>query len=92
MCLTEFDEIKFANYIREEGREEGLAEGRKEGRAEGRKEGRAEGREEGRTEGQNLLANLMIKLFAANRSADAELAAKDEDARNRFYKEFGMID
>ena len=76
MCLTEFDEIKFANYIREEGREEGLAEGR----------------EEGRTEGQNLLANLMIKLFAANRSADAELAAKDEDARNRFYKEFGMID
>ncbi len=64
MCLTEFDEVKFANYIREEGR----------------------------VEGQNLLAALMIKLFAANRSADAELAAKDEEARKRFYREFGMID
>ncbi len=84
MCLTEFDEVKFANYIREEGREEGLAEGRIVGLAEGRKEGREEG--------QNLLASLMTKLFAANRSADAELAAKDEEARKRFYREFGIID
>jgi len=34
-------------------------------------------REEGRAEGQNLLAALITKLFAANRSADAELAAED---------------
>lgn len=60
MCLTEFDEVKYANYIREEGREEG----------------------------ENLLASLMTKLFAAGRTSDAELAAKDENARKRLYKEF----
>ena len=29
MCLTEFDEKKYEDVLREEGREEGLAEGRK---------------------------------------------------------------
>ena len=29
MCLTEFDEKKYEDALREEGREEGLAEGRK---------------------------------------------------------------
>ena len=32
MCLTEFDEKKYEDVIREEGREEGLAEGRSEER------------------------------------------------------------
>lgn len=32
MCLTEFDEKKYEDVLREEGREEGLAEGRSEER------------------------------------------------------------
>ena len=32
MCLTEFDEKKYEDVLREEGREEGLAEGRSEAR------------------------------------------------------------
>ena len=32
MCLTEFDEKKYEDVLREEGREEGLAEGRAEER------------------------------------------------------------
>ena len=43
-------------------------------------------------EGETLLGNLITKLFAAGRTSDAELAAKDEEARKRFYKEFGMSD
>ena len=31
MCLTEFDEKKYEDVLREEGREEGLAKGRKKG-------------------------------------------------------------
>ena len=47
---------------------------------------------EGKVEGENLLANLITKLFGARRISDPELAAKDEEARKNFYKEFGMID
>lgn len=54
--------------------------------------GKAEGRAEGKAEGENLLGNLITKLFGAGRTSDAELAAKDEEARKRFYKEFGMIE
>ncbi len=32
MCLTEFDEKKYEDVLREEGQEEGLAEGRSEER------------------------------------------------------------
>ena len=48
------------------------------------------GKAEGRAEGEKLLGALLTKLFADGRTADAELAAKDEKARKRFYKEFGM--
>ena len=37
MCLTEFDEKKYEDVLREEGRIEGRKEGRKEGREQGRK-------------------------------------------------------
>ena len=46
----------------------------------------------GKAEGELMLRNLITKLFAAGRTADAELAAKDKEARKRFYKEFGMND
>lgn len=49
------------------------------------------GRIEGRIEGENKLATLISRLFDAGRNADAELAAKDEEARKRFYREFGII-
>ena len=47
---------------------------------------------EGKAEGENLLGNLITKLLGAGRTSDVELAAKDEEARKKFYKEFGMID
>lgn len=50
------------------------------------------GKAEGIAEGESLLGSLITKLFAAGRASDAELAAKDEEARNKFYKEFGMIE
>ena len=37
MCVTEFDEKKYEDVLREEGREEGLAEGLEKGRFEERK-------------------------------------------------------
>lgn len=46
----------------------------------------------GIAEGELTLGNLISQLFAAGRTTDAELAAKDEEARKRFYKEFEMID
>lgn len=50
------------------------------------------GKAEGKTEGELLLGNLITKLLTAGRNSDVELAAKDEEARKKFYKEFGMID
>lgn len=50
------------------------------------------GKAEGKAEGEFNLGQLITKLFADGRPSDAELAAKDEEARKRFYKEFGMID
>ena len=34
----------------------------------------------------------MNKLFADGRAEDAKLAASDEEARKRLYKEYGIID
>ena len=50
------------------------------------------GKIEGKIEGESLLADLITKLLADGRTSDVELAAKDEEARKRFYKEFGMIE
>lgn len=48
--------------------------------------------EKGIEKGEALLGTLITKLFEAGRTSDAELAAKDEEARKKFYKEFGLID
>ena len=50
------------------------------------------GRIEGKIEGENKLGNLISKLITAGRNDDALKAASDEEARKKFYKEFGMID
>lgn len=49
-------------------------------------------KESGRAEGESKLATLIQKLIAAGRTEDVEKAAYDEEARKKFYKEFGMID
>lgn len=48
--------------------------------------------EDSRQEGETLFAELISRLFADNRTEDAKLAAEDEEARKRFYREYGMID
>lgn len=48
--------------------------------------------EDSRQEGEALLAALISHLFADNRAEDAKLAAEDEEARKRFYREYGMLD
>lgn len=47
---------------------------------------------EGISRGEMLFATLMNKLFADGRTEDAKLAASDEEARKKFYKEYGIID
>ena len=70
----------------------GKVQGRIEGKAEGKVEGKVEGKAEGKIEGENLLGNLIMKLLGEGRTADVELAAKDKEARKKFYQEFGLID
>lgn len=41
--------------------------------------------------GEALFASLVSQLLALGRTEDAELAANDEEARKRFYKEFGLV-
>ena len=48
MCLTEYDEAKYTDNVRAEGKAEGIEEGRAQGKAEGLKEGKAEGLTEGK--------------------------------------------
>ena len=74
------------------GKAEGIVEGIAKGIAEGKAKGIAEGKAKGIAEGEFIFAQLITKLFAVGRTSDAELAAKDPEARKRFYKEFGIID
>ena len=50
------------------------------------------GETRGEARGENKLGNLISKLMTAGRNDDALKAASDEEARKKFYKEFGMID
>ena len=40
----------------------------------------------------DMSKKVISSLFADGRTSDAELAAKDEEARKQFYREYGMID
>lgn len=60
--------------------------------AQARTEGLEEGRREGLREGESKMAALVECLIKANRSDDIEKAVIDETARDKFYKEFGIID
>ena len=48
------------------------------------------GHEEGLKAGELRLGKLITFLINAGRSSDVELAAKDENAREKFYKEFNI--
>ena len=39
-------------------------------------------------EGESLLGSLITMLLSAGRNSDVALAAKDEEVRKKFYKEF----
>ena len=54
--------------------------------------GIVKGREEGILKGESKMASLINKLMSEGRSDDVMLATEDEEARKRFYKEFGIID
>lgn len=47
--------------------------------------------EDSKKEGETLFAELISRLFADDRAEDAKLAAEDEEARRRLYREYGMI-
>lgn len=51
-----------------------------------------DGIKEGRKRGESLFGQLMNCLFFDNRIEDAKLAAKDAEARKRFYQEYGISD
>ena len=52
--------------------------------------GLEEGLKQGEINGESRLGKLITSLINAGRSSDVELAAKDENAREKFYKEFNI--
>lgn len=83
--VTELVGVK--NYRREDGRVDMCTAIR-----EMMEDSRQEGLELGMKEGETLLATLISRLLADNRAEDLKLAAEDEEARKRFYREYGMLD
>ncbi len=82
------DERAREGYVWDQGREAGLKEGIEAGKAEGKNEGIATGK----AEGEQLLADLMERLISDNRMEDVKLAVRDEQARRRLYREYGIED
>lgn len=51
-----------------------------------------EGEVKGKAEGEAKLGKLVNLLLQDNRVEDVKMASADEEARKKFYKEFGIID
>ena len=81
-----------SQVVLEHGEERGIKIGETRGIKIGETRGFKLCRIEGKIEGENKLGNLISKLMTAGRNDDALKAASDEEARKKFYKEFGMID
>ena len=81
-----------SQVVLEHGEERGIKIGETRGIKIGETRGIKLGKIEGKIEGENKLGNLISKLIAAGRNDDVLKAASDEEARKKFYKEFGMID
>lgn len=54
------------------------------------KRGRKQGISQGISQGETRLASLINKLTADGRTEDIKLAAADETARKKFYREYGI--
>ncbi len=72
MCITEYDEVRNMNMLREEARAEG----------------RAEGMEKGMEKGESKLGALIDRLLSLGRNSDVARAATDSEYRQQLYKEF----
>ncbi len=79
--------LRTMSRVTEQLRNEGLEEGIKVGRSEGLKAGR----KEGLREGEDNLALLLSRLMGQGRNDDVAAAVNDKQARDRLYKEFGIV-
>ena len=78
------------DYVRKEGRAEGLEEGRAEGLKAGHEEGLKEGHTTGLAMGEDKMNRLVLSLIQAGRQEDIEKAASDKKYRDHLYKEYGI--
>ncbi len=56
--------------------------------ARGEARGKEKGKEIGKEIGENMLAALLIRLYALGREGDVKLALENKDARKELYQEF----
>ena len=70
--------------------EHAKAEGEREGRIAGEREGRIAGERVGINKGEKMLAQLIRKLLADNRSEEIEKAALDRVYRKKLYRFYGI--
>lgn len=82
------------DYVRKEGRAEGIKEGRAKGLEEGLKAGHEKGLKEGHTTGlamgEDKMNRLVLSLIQAGRQEDIEKVARDKEYRDYLYKEYGI--
>ena len=81
--LAEFDEVGYAQMLRDEGREQGKEEGRKQGILEGKEEGEKEGRARAIVQSVNAIMN--------NLNVDLETACKYNDIKIEEYQSAVLI-
>ena len=70
---------------------DGEEEAEKQGVRKGVKQGRQQGRRQGRRQGEEILGQLVGRLLSEGRTEDARLAAEDEAARRKLYREYGIL-
>ena len=68
-----------------------VEEAEKQGVRKGVKQGRQQGRRQGRRQGEEILGQLVGRLLSEGRTEDARLAAEDEAARRKLYREYGIL-
>ena len=86
MMLTEYNEAKIMEAIKEEAREEGKAQGLAQGRAQGIEEGVATGR----TQGETKLAGLIAMMSAQGEFAGIFRVATDPSFCEEMYEKYGI--
>ena len=82
--------------VNKEGEEEAdmckaLREIVEEAEKQGVRKGVKQGRQQGRRQGEEVLGKLVGRLLSEGRTEDARLAAEDEAARRKLYREYGIL-